>query len=178
MFRYNCISEKSVQPISQPHRRVPFSFKRKSWKITWSCCHKKVDEPTDWLSPIAVGPKKRRVKLDSVDMGQPNKAIKCVILAVCQPVLSYFIPWGYGSQQDSPAICEDIHYCLNGCHRFLKTWFELCLSSTWNIASCRNYFFWPSWPLLQPWKSAGGGRNTWNHPTMFKCFVLDRNCWL
>jgi len=53
--------DKQVQPVVQPHRRIPFHI-RKQVDIELKRLEdmdiiEKVDGPTDWVSPIVVAPK-------------------------------------------------------------------------------------------------------------------------
>ena len=53
--------DKSVQPIAQPHRRVPFHLRKKLeaelQALEDADIIEKVDGPTPWVSPIVVAPK-------------------------------------------------------------------------------------------------------------------------
>ena len=73
----------NIQPVSQPHRRIPFHL-RTQVEIELKRLEdldiiEKVDGPTDWVSPIVVAPKPKSKNNEiriCVDMRQPNQAIK------------------------------------------------------------------------------------------------------
>lgn len=75
----------TVQPIAQPHRRIPFHLRQKVKRELRSLDQAGIIEkvktgssPTPWVSPIVVTPKLNQpddVRI-CVDMRQPNKAIK------------------------------------------------------------------------------------------------------
>ena len=72
----------TVQPVAQPHRRIPFQIRKQVEKkleeLEANDIIEKVEGPTPWVSPIVVVPKGsdlQDIKL-CVDMRQANKAIK------------------------------------------------------------------------------------------------------
>lgn len=74
--------EKTVQPIAQSHRRIPFHIRKKVEAelkmLEDNDIIEKVDGPTPWVSPIVVVPKPHapdKIRL-CVDMRLPNQAIK------------------------------------------------------------------------------------------------------
>ncbi|XP_069105895.1 uncharacterized protein [Argopecten irradians] len=71
-----------VQPVSQPHRRIPFHVRKQVEKEIKRLGDldiiEKVSGPTPWVSPIVVAPKPKNpgeIRL-CVDMRQANKAIQ------------------------------------------------------------------------------------------------------
>lgn len=74
--------DSTVQPVIQPHRRIPFHV-RKQVEAELDRLEKldiieKVEGPTPWVSPIVVAPKPRdpsKIRL-CVDMRLPNEAVK------------------------------------------------------------------------------------------------------
>ena len=54
--------DESVQPVAQPHRRIPFHSREKVEKeldrLEQLDIIEKVDGPTDWVSPVVIAPKK------------------------------------------------------------------------------------------------------------------------
>ncbi|KAL8605547.1 hypothetical protein ACOMHN_031484 [Nucella lapillus] len=72
----------SVQPVAQPHRRIPFHLRKQVeeeiQRLEDLDIIEKVDGPTPWISPIVVVPKPKKpgqIRL-CVDMRVPNQAIK------------------------------------------------------------------------------------------------------
>ena len=73
-----------IQPVAQKHRRVPFPLREKLdtelERLEKAGIIEKVENATDWVSPIARTPKKGTDELRvCVDMRVPNRAIKRVI---------------------------------------------------------------------------------------------------
>ena len=75
--------DKSVKPIVQPHRRIPFHVRKKTEKelqklLDLDIIERVGDEPTPWVSPIQVvqKPKKPDDVRICVDMRAANKAIQ------------------------------------------------------------------------------------------------------
>ena len=71
-----------VQPVQQPHRRIPFHVRKDVEKeleiMKANDLIEEVDGPTPWVSPIVVAPKPKspnEVRI-CVDMREPNLAIK------------------------------------------------------------------------------------------------------
>ena len=71
-----------VQPVQQPHRRIPFHVRKDVEKeleiMKANNLIEEVDGPTPWVSPIVVAPKPKspnEVRI-CVDMRKPNLAIK------------------------------------------------------------------------------------------------------
>ena len=54
--------DESVQPVAQPHRRIPFHLREKVEneldRLEQLDIIEKVDGPTDWISPVVIAPKK------------------------------------------------------------------------------------------------------------------------
>ena len=72
----------NVQPVAQPHRRVPFHVRKQLVeqldKDEQQGVIEQVNGPTPWVSPIAVAPKPKqpgKVRV-CVDMRQANQAIE------------------------------------------------------------------------------------------------------
>ena len=69
-----------VQPVIQPHRRIPYHYKE--WlgqelaKFQQQGVIEKVTEPSAWVSPITIAEKPGKSLRLCVDMRQANKAIK------------------------------------------------------------------------------------------------------
>lgn len=73
--------DENVQPVVQPHRRIPFHLRQKVEKelerMEQLDIIEKVEGSTDWVSPIVPVPKRGSSDIRiTVDMRQPNKAIK------------------------------------------------------------------------------------------------------
>ena len=55
--------DESVQPVAQPHRRIPFHLREKVEneldRLERLDIIEKVDGPTDWVSPVVIAPKKK-----------------------------------------------------------------------------------------------------------------------
>ena len=71
----------SVQPVAQPHRRVPFPIREQLEeqlaKDEEQGVIERVKGPTPWVSPIVVAPKREPGKIRvCVDMRQANQAIQ------------------------------------------------------------------------------------------------------
>ena len=72
--------DRAVTPVAQPHRRVPFSVRSKLEaeleKLLEDDVIEKVEEPTSWVSPVVITPKRtaNEIRLN-VDMREANKAI-------------------------------------------------------------------------------------------------------
>ena len=72
--------DRAVTPVAQPHRRVPFSVRQKLEaeleKLLEDDVIEKVEEPTSWVSPVVITPKRtaNEIRLN-VDMREANKAI-------------------------------------------------------------------------------------------------------
>lgn len=53
--------DKNIQPVTQPHRRIPFHVRKQVEqelkKLEALDIIEKVDGPTPWVSPIVVAPK-------------------------------------------------------------------------------------------------------------------------
>ena len=70
--------DKSVKPVAQKHRRVPFHLRSKVDeeldRLLKAGVIEPVSEATDWVSPVVIVPKpdSEEVRL-CVDMTQPNK---------------------------------------------------------------------------------------------------------
>ena len=70
----------TVEPVAQPHRRIPFSVRpcleKELIKLEKADIIEKVDKPTGWVSPAVVTPKKNpdEIRLN-VDMRVANNAI-------------------------------------------------------------------------------------------------------
>ena len=71
--------DESVEPIAQPHRKIPFSIRplleKELQKLEEQDIIEKVEKPTGWVSPIVVIPKKNNEIRLTVDMRVANKAI-------------------------------------------------------------------------------------------------------
>ena len=74
--------DENVQPVAQPHRRIPFHMRKKVeqeiQRLEQLDIIEKVDGPTPWVSPIVCVPKPKspsEIRL-CVDMRVPNAAIK------------------------------------------------------------------------------------------------------
>ncbi|XP_045170892.2 uncharacterized protein K02A2.6-like [Mercenaria mercenaria] len=75
--------DKNVQPVTQPHRRIPFHLRKQVedelQRLEKLDIIEKVYGPTDWVSPIVVAPKPKsktnQIRI-CVDMRLPNQAIK------------------------------------------------------------------------------------------------------
>ena len=73
---------KSIKPITQPHRRIPFQTRKKVEQqlqyLEESDIIEKVEGPTPWISPIVAAPNKKQPDKDilCVDMRQANRAIQ------------------------------------------------------------------------------------------------------
>lgn len=75
--------DNNVQPVAQPHRRIPFHVREKVEKelkrLEDLDIIERVEGPTPWVSPIVVAPKPKsktgEIRI-CVDMRQPNQAIK------------------------------------------------------------------------------------------------------
>lgn len=72
-----------VQPVTQPHRRIPFHLRKQVetelQRLEDLDIIERVDGPTDWVSPIVVAPKPKSKTNEiriCVDMRLPNQAIK------------------------------------------------------------------------------------------------------
>ena len=73
--------DETVQPVAQPHRRVPFHLRKQLEeqleKDEQQGVIERVDGPTPWVSPIVVAPKRESGKVRvCIDMRQANKAIQ------------------------------------------------------------------------------------------------------
>ena len=73
--------DETVQPVAQPHRRVPFHVRKQLEeqleKDEQQGVIERVDGPTPWVSPIVVAPKRESGKVRvCIDMRQANKAIQ------------------------------------------------------------------------------------------------------
>ena len=68
-----------VEPVAQPHRRIPFSVRpqleKELQKLEEQDIIEKVDKPTGWVSPTVVTPKKNNDIRLNVDMRVANNAI-------------------------------------------------------------------------------------------------------
>lgn len=74
--------DKNIQPVTQPHRRIPFHVRKQVEqelkKLEALDIIEKVDGPTPWVSPIVVTPKPKKpgdIRL-CVDMRRANTAIQ------------------------------------------------------------------------------------------------------
>ncbi|XP_060594467.1 uncharacterized protein LOC132748833 [Ruditapes philippinarum] len=75
--------DSNVQPVTKPHRRIPFHLRKQVEKELQRLedldIIEKVEGPTDWVSPIVVTPKPKsnnnQIRI-CVDMRLPNQAIK------------------------------------------------------------------------------------------------------
>ena len=74
--------DESVQPVAQPHRRVPFHVRQQLEEQLKRDedlgVLERIEDPTPWVSPIVVAPKPKspgQVRV-CVDMLQANQAIK------------------------------------------------------------------------------------------------------
>jgi glutaredoxin-related protein len=72
--------DKSVKPVRQPHRRIPYHIRMKVEdeleKLERLDIIERVDGPTPWVSPIVAVPKKDGSIRICVDMREANKAIQ------------------------------------------------------------------------------------------------------
>ena len=75
--------DQNVQPVTQPHRRIPFHLRKQVEaelkRLEDLDIIERVDGPTDWVSPIVVAPKPKSKTNEiriCVDMRLPNQAIK------------------------------------------------------------------------------------------------------
>ena len=73
--------DETVQPVAQPHRRIPFhvgkQLEEQLEKDEQQEVIERVDGPTPWVSPIVVAPKREPGKVRiCIDMRQANKAIQ------------------------------------------------------------------------------------------------------
>ncbi|XP_060556789.1 uncharacterized protein K02A2.6-like [Ruditapes philippinarum] len=73
--------DKNVQPVTQPHRRIPFHLRKQVenelQRLEDLDIIEKVEGPTDWVSPIVLEPKPKTNQIRiCVDMRLPNQAIK------------------------------------------------------------------------------------------------------
>ena len=72
--------DESVQPVAQPHRRIPFHLREKVENelemLEQLDIIEKVDGPTDWVSPVVMASKKNDDIRICVDMRKANEAIK------------------------------------------------------------------------------------------------------
>ena len=72
--------DESVQPVAQPHRRIPFHLREKVEneldRLEQLDIIEKVDGPTDWVSPVVIAPKKNGDIRICVDIRKANEAIK------------------------------------------------------------------------------------------------------
>ena len=73
--------DETVQPVAQPHRRIPFhvgkQLEEQLEKDEQQGVIERVDGPTPWVSPIFVAPKREPGKMRvCIDMRQANKAIQ------------------------------------------------------------------------------------------------------
>ena len=75
--------DQHVQPVTQPHRRIPFHLRKQVEtelkRLEDLDIIERVDGPTDWVSPIVVAPKPKSKTNEiriCVDMRLPNQAIK------------------------------------------------------------------------------------------------------
>ena len=72
--------DRTVTPVAQPHRKIPFSertkLEAKLEKLIGDDVIEKVGEPTSWVSPVVITPKRtaNEIRLN-VDMREANKAI-------------------------------------------------------------------------------------------------------
>ena len=73
----------NVQPVTQPHRRIPFHIRKQVeaelQRLKDLDIIEHVDGPTDWVLPIVVAPKPKSKSKEiriCVDMSLPNLAIK------------------------------------------------------------------------------------------------------
>ncbi|PFX21834.1 Anamorsin [Stylophora pistillata] len=72
--------DRTVTPVAQPHRRIPFSVRPKLEaeleRLIRDDVIEKVEEPTSWVSPVVITPKRtaNEIRLN-VDMREANKAI-------------------------------------------------------------------------------------------------------
>ena len=80
-FQVDLHIDKTVSPVAQPHRRIPFHA-RKKLEAELDALEKndiieRVDGPTPWVTPIVIAPKPKDPEAVRVcvDMRQPNKAI-------------------------------------------------------------------------------------------------------
>ena len=68
-----------VKPVAQPYRRVPFGLREKLDKkleeLLEADIIESVNEPSEWVSPIVVSPKKNGEIRQCVDMRRANQAI-------------------------------------------------------------------------------------------------------
>lgn len=74
--------DKNIQPVTQPHRRIPFHVRKQVEQVLKKLealdIIEKVDGPTPWVSPIVVTPKPKKpgdIRL-CVDMRRANTAIQ------------------------------------------------------------------------------------------------------
>ena len=72
--------DETVQPVAQPHRRIPFKVRKQLEeqleKDEEQGVIERVDGPTPWVSPVVIAPKRDPGKIRvCIDMRQPNKAI-------------------------------------------------------------------------------------------------------
>ncbi|XP_028406801.1 uncharacterized protein LOC114529243 [Dendronephthya gigantea] len=72
--------DSDVQPKQQPHRRIPFHIRKdveaELQRLEELDIIEKVDEPTPWVSPVVVVPKKTGAIRLCVDMREANKAVR------------------------------------------------------------------------------------------------------
>ena len=81
-FQVELHIDKSIKPITQPHRRIPFHIRKKVEQelqyLDENDIIEKVERPTPWISPIVAGPKPKQPDKVSlcVDMRQANRAFQ------------------------------------------------------------------------------------------------------
>ena len=79
-FKLKLHIDRSVQPIAQPARKMPFKMreqvKHKLDELLRQDIIEKVEGPTSWLSPLVVVPKPNNDIRICVDMRQANTAVQ------------------------------------------------------------------------------------------------------
>jgi len=83
-----------VEPVVQPHRRIPFHYRewldKELQKFEQQGVIERVTEPSPWVSPITIAEKPGKPLRLCVDMRQANKAIKRTrhVLATLEDIIS------------------------------------------------------------------------------------------
>ena len=74
------VIDKSVKPVTQPYRRVPFGLRakveQKLQELVDADIIERVHKPTDWISPMVIAPKPNGDIRLCIDMRQANQAIQ------------------------------------------------------------------------------------------------------